>query len=146
MSTLAERVHRSKVENPKEKPIPEHTLQVGGYWEKDNKEGSSWVAEVIGVKPQDGDMALDLKFVENHSIRWTSKKNEQAPAGLKTWYLPDGVYKAHLVEKAGAEPQWQHFAVIDGQRDELTEAQVFGIFTDPLTPGLEESQEMHADE
>jgi hypothetical protein len=138
-SKLAEAIRRSKAENPQEKPIPENSLKVEGCWEKDNKEQSSWVAEVVGVKPQDSDMVLDLRFVENHSIRWTSKKKEEAPAGIKTWYLPDGVYKARLVEKAGAEPAWHHFAVVDGCRDELTENQVFGIFTDPLTPTQEEA-------
>ncbi|MDR0533096.1 MAG: hypothetical protein LBH01_03990 [Verrucomicrobiales bacterium] len=138
METLAEKIRRAKAENPQEKPIPENSLKVEGYWEKDNKEGSSWVAEVIGVRAQDSDMVLDLRFVENHSIRWTSKKKEKTPAGIKTWYLPDGVYKARLVEKNGAEPAWHHFAVVDGVRDELTENQVFGIFTDPLTPTPEE--------
>ncbi|MDR2462301.1 MAG: hypothetical protein LBD30_00775 [Verrucomicrobiales bacterium] len=134
MTTLAEKVRRAKAENPKEKPVPPNSLKMEGYWEKDNKDGSSWVAAAIGVKPQDSDMVLNLQFIENHSIRWTSKKKVETPAGVKTWHLPDGVYKARLVAVANAEPEWLHFAVIDGQREELTETQVFGIFTDPHTP------------
>ena len=135
---LVEAIARTKALNPKEKPIPPDSLKIEGYWKKDHKEDSSWVAAVVGVKPQEQDMVLDLQFVETHSIRWTSKKKEETPAGIKTWYLPDGVYKARLVEQAGAEPGWHHFAVVDGVRDDLTENQVFGIFTDPLTPTEEE--------
>ena len=53
------------------------------------------------------------------------------PVGIKTWFLPEGIYKARLfASQSQKEPDWKLFAVVDGKEEPLTETEVFHIFQD----------------
>jgi hypothetical protein len=55
------------------------------------------------------------------------------PEGIKPWFLQEGIYKARLFSsKAQQEPDWKLFAVVDGEEEPLTEAEVFHIFQDEV--------------
>jgi hypothetical protein len=74
---------------------------------------------------------LTLNFDEVYSeIQWTGKKGAN-PEGIKTWFLPEGIYKARFcASQSQKEPDWKLFAVVDGKEEPLTETEVFHIFQD----------------
>jgi hypothetical protein len=135
---LKEKIERARAEAKEReaKRPPEPTLKVKGFWQKktgDNETHSSFVAKVtgIGYDPERDRETLTLNFDEVYSeIQWTGKKGAN-PEGIKTWYLPEGIYKARLfASKAQEEPVWKLFAVVDGKEEPLTETEVFHIFQD----------------
>jgi hypothetical protein len=111
-------------------------LQVKGFWQKKSGEGDthrSFDAKVtgIGYDAERDRETLTLDFADLYSeIQWTGKKGAN-PEGIKTWYLPEGIYKARLfASQSQKEPDWKLFAVVDGKEEPLTEAEVFHIFQD----------------
>jgi hypothetical protein len=135
---LKEKIERARAEAKEieRKRPPEPTLKVKGFWQKksgDNDNHSSFVGKVIGIgyDPGRDRDTLTLNFDEVHSeIQWTTEKGAN-PEGIKTWFLPEGIYKARLFSsKAQQEPDWKLFAVVDGKEEPLTEAEVFHIFQD----------------
>ena len=135
---LKEKIERARAEATEIelKRPPEPTFKVKGFWQKKSGEHdnhSSFVAKVTGIGyDQDRDReTLTFNFDEVYSeIQWTGKKGAN-PEGIKTWYLPEGIYKARLfASKAQEEPVWKLFAVVDGKEEQLTETEVFHIFQD----------------
>ena len=135
---LKEKIVRARAEAKEReaKRPPEPTLKLKGFWQKktgDNETHGSFVAKVtgIGYDPERDRETLTLNFDEVYSeIQWTGKKGAN-PEGIKTWYLPEGIYKARLfASKAQEEPVWKLFAVVDGKEEQLTETEVFHIFQD----------------
>ena len=130
-----EKAHAEAKEREIKRP-PEPTLKLKGFWQKkteDRETHSSFVARVIGIGyDQENDRkTLNLEFEDVYSeIEWTSKKGSK-PEGIKTWFLPEGIYKARLfASQYQKEPDWKLFAVVDGKEEPLTEAEVFHIFQD----------------
>ena len=85
----------------------------------------------IGYDQENDRETLNLEFKDLYSeIEWTSKKGSN-PEGIKTWFLPEGIYKARLfASQSQKEPDWKLFAVVDGKEEPLTETEVFHIFQD----------------
>jgi len=135
---LKEKIERARAEAKEieRKRPPEPTFKVKGFWQKksgDNDNHSSFVGKVtgIGYDPERDRETLTLNFDEIYSeIQWTGKKGSN-PEGIKTWFLPEGIYKARLFSsQAQKEPDWKLFAVVDGKEEPLTETEVFHIFQD----------------
>ncbi len=104
---------------------PENAYKISGLFVKEDKENSSWVAAVTGVE---ADGHLKLEFPEIFSeIEWQNKKGD-TPRGMKTYHLTDGVYKARIVAKRDQDATWHVFAVVDGQREDLTEQVAAALF------------------
>jgi hypothetical protein len=127
---------RAEAKEIERKRPPEPTLKVKGFWQKKSGEGdthSSFVAKVtgIGYDAERDRETLTLDFADLYSeIQWTGKKGAN-PEGIKTWYLPEGIYKARLfASQSQKEPDWKLFAVVEGKEEPLTEAEVFHIFQD----------------
>ena len=135
---LKEKIERARAEAKEieRKRPPEPTLKVKGFWQKKsggNDNHSSFVAKVtgIGYDPDRDRDTLTLNFDDVYSeIQWTGKKGAN-PEGIKTWFLPEGIYKARLfASQTQKEPDWKLFAVVDGKEEPLTESEVFHIFQD----------------
>ena len=135
---LKEKIERARAEAKEieRKRPPEPTLKVKGFWQKKSGEGdthSSFVARVTGIGyDQERDrQTLTLNFDEVYSeIQWTGKKGAN-PEGIKTWFLPEGIYKGRFfASQSQKEPDWKLFAVVDGKEESLTETEVFHIFQD----------------
>jgi len=106
---------------PVEKPKGYH---LKGYWEKGSKE-TTWVAVILGLSDKYG---FEREFVESHAIEWIGEKGKGKPAGIKSWYLPDGLFSIQLAEKKGAKAE-RFFAAIDGDTlTKLEEEQLRSIF------------------
>ena len=127
-ASLKDRIEAAKAsvpEDPNAVPKPANAYQISGLIIKGDKPNSSWVAAVVDV---DGDGKLKIEFKPFHTeIEWKSKK-EDVPRRIKTWFLPDGIFKARIVQKRDEEPIWHLFAVIDGQRENLTEQVAAALF------------------
>ena len=135
---LKEKIEKARAEAKEEKAQrpAEPTLKIKGFWQKksgDKETHSSFVARVtgIGYDSENDRETLNLEFKDLYSeIEWTSKKGS-TPEGIKTWFLPEGIYKARLfASQSQKEPDWKLFAVVDGKEEPLTEAEVFHIFQD----------------
>lgn len=133
-TTLKAQIAKAKKEAPGEAKTspPKSAYKITGFWEKGNKENSSFVARVVSVqRSAEGEdftekLILDFSSIFDE-IKWEGKKGEGAPRGFKTYHLTDGIYKAKIVAASGAKPHWKLFAVVDGKEDPLTEAQVISI-------------------
>jgi len=114
---LKEKIERARAEAKEieRKRPPEPTLKVKGFWQKktgDNDTHSSFVARVTGIGyDQERDrQTLTLNFDEVYSeIQWTGKKGAN-PEGIKTWFLPEGIYKGRFfASQSQKEPDWKLF-------------------------------------
>jgi len=142
MSSLSEKIAKAKTEAPSTPKtiIPPNSFKIQGYWEQGNKDSSSWVGLATGIKIEGEEEKIALTFVNSALIEWLGKKDDGKPSrGIKSWFLTDGLYKAKLVEDAKAKPEFCHFAVVAGQREDLTQEQVFSILQ-------ESSEENNQDE
>ena len=135
MINLKEQIAKARAETPKKegptKPA-EPTFKLKGVWQKkdDSHQTLSFVGRVTGIGyDQTNDReTLELDFKEIYSeVEFTSPKGAH-PEGVKTWFLPDGLYKARIYASKKDNPSWSLFAVVDGQKEDLTEEQVFHIF------------------
>lgn len=150
MNTLQERVaaaRRAATETPApcQEAIarPEDGFEIKGYFRKGDKEGSSWIARCVGVEPDPKNPKFKkvvIQFDEFfQEIEWKGEKGKGTPEGFKTWVLEDGLYKSKIVSKRGDKPTYQGFAVIHGERDNLSEAEMIAtIESTPVLPGEEE--------
>lgn len=133
--SLTEKINKARAKVPQDeakKEIPPNSFKISGFWEKGNKEKSSWVAKATGVKINEETEReqLELEFVPDHSIEWVGKKGEGNPRGFKTWYLGEGVYKAKITTTEFSKPEYLYFAVVDGNREDLSEQELFLILAE----------------
>ena len=104
----------------------ESQYAISGYFEAEDKESSSWLGAVTKLNDE-GLPTCNFQRNLNTSIEWESKKGDPNPRGIKTWLLYDGIYRASIVAKKGAERSNFYFAVIEGKREDLNSEQVISI-------------------
>ncbi len=122
--SLKEKIATAKSTIP-DKPEP-CGYRIKGYWEKDNKEQQSWIARITGLDEEHG---LGREFLNSNEVEWQGKKDDGKPArGIKTWFLPEGIYEVCLFEKGNKTPERYYCGIADASLDTLTREQVESIF------------------
>jgi len=124
--SLKDKIAAAKSSIP-DKPEP-CGYRLKGYWEKDKKDQSSWVALITGLDQEHG---LGREFLNSNEVDWEGKKDDgKPPRGVKTWFLPEGIYEVCLFEKGNKTPERYLCGIADGGLETMTREQVESIFRD----------------
>lgn len=98
---------------------------ISGYWEKGNKEKSSWVAKITGL---DTEHVFAREWLDSASIDWEGAKGEGVPRGTKHWQLQEGLYEVFITSRKDGKADRYFAAVVDDKIEKLTADQVKSIF------------------